>query len=237
MSQTDPVAHYEANRAVYDQISEQVDRTAEHFANAPRAQQKVLLNQAVSFALISAQTSVPIHEKGYLNALQATDTDQIESGLLDAGVNYYRNKASYIFHNLTEADFDRILDLYDAGQIDQMHRAIADECKGVSTRKAGFAMALMVTPEKACIDTHIAQQAGLEPDEIYNGVVVDKYEQQCDEIFGQWPELESELSRFMTQWVVFDAHMGTVTTHDAWFLSLPESLSSELYEAESGVTA
>jgi len=220
----DPREQYEQNRAVYNSISEQVEQTTSYFDSATRPEQKILLNQAVSFALISAQTSVENHEKGYLNVLNATSFEQIEDGLLDAGVNYYRNKAKYIFHNMTEPDYELVLDHYDAGDLDKMHRAIADEFKGVSTRKAAYAMANAVTTEKMCVDTHVAQRAGIDPDEIYNGVVVDKYEQQCDEIIAQWPDLHDELGQFMFQWVVFDSNRETVTTHDAWFMSLPEQV-------------
>jgi len=218
----DPVDHYEQNRDVYDHISEQVQQTTGYFAQADRPEQRLLLNQAVTFALISAQTSVPIHEKGYLNALEASDFNELEDGLLDAGVNYYRNKAKYIFHNMTEPDYEMVLDLYDDGRINEMHRAIADEFKGVSIRKAAYAMAKVVTTDKMCIDTHVAQRAGIEPDEIYNGVVVDKYEAQCDEVIDNWPELREDLGQFMFQWVVFDSNRDEVTTHDAWFMSLPD---------------
>jgi hypothetical protein len=87
-------------------------------------------------------------------------------------------------------------------------------------------MAKVVTTDKMCIDTHVAQRAGIEPDDIYNGVVVEKYEQQCDEIIEQWPDLYDDLGRFMFQWVVFDSNRETVTTHDAWFMSLPERVGA-----------
>lgn len=215
----DPITQYERNRDVYDEISDQIESTHERFAQAPRHEQKIMLNKAVTFALISAQTDVTIHERGYLRALDADSFTGIEEAFLDAGVNYYRNKAKYVMHNVEQADFDAILDLYDEGRIDAMHRAIADECKGVSTRKAGFAMALAVTSDKMCIDTHVAQRAGIDPDDIYNGVVVDRYEQQCDEVLANWPDLRATLSPFMCQWVVFDSNRKEVTTHDAWFMS------------------
>lgn len=223
----DPLEHYEQNRDVYNYISERLDEATSHFAQAPRQEQKLLLNQAVSFALISAQTSVEIHEKGYLNVLDATSFTEIEQGLLDAGVNYYRNKAKYIFHNMTEPDYEMVLDHYDQWKggdseaVHRMHRAIADEFMGVSTRKAAFAMANIVTTDKACIDTHVAQRAGIDSDDIYNGVVIDRYEDQWSSIEAQWPDLRERLAPYLFQWVVFDSHQDTVTTHDAWFMSLP----------------
>jgi thermostable 8-oxoguanine DNA glycosylase len=215
----DPVTHYERHSDVYDHISEQVEQTTDYFANAPRAEQKMLLNQAVTFALISAQTSVDIHERGYLNVLRASDRQEIEDALLEPGVNYYKNKARYIFHNMTEPDYDHILDLYDEGRIDEMHRAIADQFKGVSTRKSAYAMAKVITTDKMCIDTHIAQFAGFEPDDIYNGVVVDKYEAQCQEVLEQ---IGLDFAPFIQQWIAFDTQRETVTTHSAWFATLPE---------------
>lgn len=226
MGEIDPVAHYEQNSDVYDHIGTKVEATTEAFAEADRDRREMLLNQAVSFALISAQTAVKQHEKGYLQTVGAMSLDEMEQGLLDAGVNYYKNKAKYLFYNMTEPDYDRVLDLYDEGRLDEMHRAIADEFKGVGLRKAAFAMALVVTTEKGCVDTHVAQQAGIDSDDIYNGVVVEKYEQQWDEILGLWPELSDRLSKFMYQWVVFDSHMNTVTTHDTWFMLLPEQVQA-----------
>lgn len=218
----DPRTQYEQHRDVYDHISEQVQQTTSYFATASRAEQKALLNRAVSFALISTQTNVTLHEAGYLNALQASDFNELEQGLLDAGVNYYRSKAKYLFYNLTEPDYERVLDLYDDDKIDEMHRAIADEFKGVSIRKAAYAMAKVVTTDKCCVDTHIAQFMGLDDDEIYNGVVVEKYENQVQELYDMIPDELDHLSPFMKQWVCFDTQRETVTTHSSWFASLPE---------------
>jgi hypothetical protein len=84
-------------------------------------------------------------------------------------------------------------------------------------------MAKVVTTDKMCLDTNVCQRAGIEPDEIYNGVVVDKYEKQCQSVKDQWPDLHDELGAFMFQWVLFDSNKETVTCHDVWFNSLPES--------------
>lgn len=230
MGDIDPVAHYEANRDVYDHIQNRIEATSDFFASAPRPVQKVLLNKAVTWSLISVETAVELHEHGYLNVLQVPKltVNAVQDALLDAGVNYYRNKASYILHNLTEPDYDMVLDHYDdycngnASAIHRMHRAIRDEFKGVGLRKAGFAMANAVTPQKMCVDRHVANLAGLDADEIYTGVVVDRYEQQCQDIMAQWPELADDLPPYLFQWVLFDADMDTVTTHDAWFMSLPD---------------
>jgi thermostable 8-oxoguanine DNA glycosylase len=227
---TTPIGHYRANKQVYDRLSDHVEATTSVFADAPRNVQTDLLHRAVTFALISAQTSVELHEHGYLDVMNEAHTDRqaLERALLENGVNYYKNKARYIHHNATAVNYDAILSHYDSGDIDAMHRAIADRCLGVGLRKAGFAMALVVTTEKACLDTHVAQMAGIDSDDIYNGVVVEKYEDQWDTILNQWPELSDQLSKFIFQWVLFSAHRGEVTTHDVWFESVEEVIGQNI---------
>jgi len=228
----DPVDHYRRNEPLYDLIEQRLDAVYDAFERADRPTQRSVLDKAVTFALISAQTSVDLHERAYIETHDTSlvDHDTIADRLLDAGANYYKNKASYIVHNRTQADYDAVLDHYDAGRIDRMHRVLADECKGVGLRKAGFALALAVTGRKCCIDTHVAQQAGVGPEEIYTGVVVDRYEAQCDHIFEQWDRLRSEydLSRFLCQWIVFDTNLDAVTMHDPWFLSLPDEFQVQV---------
>lgn len=223
-------AHYERNRDAYDSIRAQVLRTTSFFDYAPRSVQAELLDHGVTFALISAQTPVSIHEAGYENTLGLTDQSDIADGLLDAGVNYYKSKARYIHHNRTNVSYGEILDHYEAGDISAMHRAIADECLGVGLRKAAYAMAKVVTTDKMCVDTHIMQFAGIDEDEVYNGVVVDKYEQQCQMVLDQ---IDLDLEPFMQQWVAFDAQRETVTEHRAWFKSLPETIQYDSNEIQS----
>lgn len=223
----DVADHYQQNEPVYDHIDARLQSLYNSFADASRPTQRLMLQRSLTFAVTSVQTAVNNHERGYCNSIGQHEQDTIADGLLDAGVNYYKNKARYIFHNLTEPNYDRILDEYDAGRLDAMHRAIADECLGVGLRKAGFTMAMVVTDEKLCIDTHVAQFMDLDPDDVYDGVVVEKYEQQCDEFIDSLPDELDGLSRFMKQWVAFDAEIGSVNTHDPYFLSFPARMVSE----------
>lgn len=229
MSALEPLEQYRTNEQIYDRIADSITSTREYFLDAPRPEQKVLLNQAVTFALISAQTSVPIHEKGYLGVLQASSRDEIRDALLDAGVNYYKNKARYIAHNVHDADTDRVIDLIESGENLQALRATQEEFMGVGTRKGAYALAKLGVPGMMCIDTHVAQASGIEPDDIYSGVVPEKYVAQCERIEDAFGALRDAVSgRFLFQWVLFDAQRGSVTTHDAWFLSLPGEITKPI---------
>jgi thermostable 8-oxoguanine DNA glycosylase len=230
-----PIDHYEANRDMYDSIQRSLDGVRSYFMDADRPEQKRMLQQAVTFALTSTQTRVEHHEKGYLNVVSdvLSDPDPAEStvqgrsrrALRSAGVNYHRNKAKYIFHNLTEADADRVIDALESEQYADALEAVVREFKGVAMQKGAFTLANLGTPKMACLDTNTAQTLGVDVENAYSGVVPEKYLKQWEGYEGMFPELRGKVgSRYLYQWVLFSANLDTIVTHDAWFLSLPEGI-------------
>jgi len=79
--------------------------------------------------------------------------------------------------------------------------------------------------EKLCIDTHVAAASGIEADDRYQEIVIDRHESQCDQVEAAFPEL-SKLPQPIFRWIVFDAHRYTagdeppVTIHETWFDSV-----------------
>lgn len=152
--------------------------------------------------------------------------DELADELHAAGVNYANNKAAYIVRNSLEPDYETIFARWDEGAYDRAHRLIADGFLGVALSKGAYAMGKLGCEEKLCIDRHVAEAAGIDPEDVYQGTVVDRYEEQCERVEAAFPEL-SELPRPLFRWVVFDAHRHTeaadspVTTHDVLFDSLP----------------
>jgi thermostable 8-oxoguanine DNA glycosylase len=159
-----------------------------------------------------------------------SDSDSTEStvqgrsrrALRSAGVNYHRNKAEYIFHNLTEADADRVIDALESEQYADALEAVVREFKGVAMQKGAFTLANLGTPKMACLDTNTAQALGVDVEDAYSGVVPEKYLKEWEGYEGMFPELRGKVgSRYLYQWTLFDKNLDTVTTHDAWFMSLP----------------
>lgn len=152
--------------------------------------------------------------------------DELADELRAAGVNYANNKAAYIVRNSIEPDYETIFARWDEDAYGRAHRLIADEFLGVGLSKAAYAMGKLGCEEKLCIDRHVAEAAGIDPDDLYQGAVVKRYEVQCDRVEAAVPEL-AELPRPLFRWVVFDAHRSTedvdspVTTHEVLFDSLP----------------
>lgn len=75
--------------------------------DADRAVQQSVLFHADLYALISANTRVAAHERGYIDALDADSRDEYRDALQANDVLYYNNKADYIDHNLAVVDYDR----------------------------------------------------------------------------------------------------------------------------------
>jgi len=102
-----------------------------------------------------------------------------------------------------------------ADNIDKAHRILIDKIKGLGAKKAAFTLAMLGYTGKMCIDTNVAQIAGLE--EEYTGVVIDRYEQQCKAVREQFNTLSEELPPFMVQWVLFDTQREERSTHKVYF--------------------
>lgn len=217
--EANPTDQYHTHQELYDSIDSSLKATYERFMSASSPRQAVMLNKAVSFALISAQTTVDKHEKGYAGVVESVDADEIRESLLSAGVNYYKNKASYILHNMTEADHTAVVSRLEAEDYEGALKAVTEEYKGVAMAKGSFALAMLGTPNMACIDSHMARYMDMDPDDVYGGVVPEKYINQVEPM-DDFPVADHVSRRFMVQWISWDAIRESTTTHDAWWLSL-----------------
>ena len=94
-----------------------------------------------------------------------------------------------------------------------------DEFKGVGTVKSAFTLAMLGFKDKACIDTNVLTAMGMDREDAYTGVVVQKYNDFVDEAFSSVDEeLKEEIdSNFMNQWVIFDCVRGNLTDHAVFF--------------------
>lgn len=218
-----PLQHFKSNKEFYRKISEQLDQIRELFKDAHIREQRRAIIDSYIFSVLSVQTPLERHEaafRAYIEGDRELETEEMQS------VNYWKNKTNYI--RATETRFEEIdmaiLDLQ-TGKLDSAHRVIADNFKGVSTVKAAFTMAMLGFKDKMCIDTNARQAAGLEQEELYDGKVIEKYEQQCTEIRQEFPELSSELEPFMVQWVLFDHQRGETADHKVLIDHLLNTLS------------
>lgn len=217
-----PIQHYRQNQEFYNEISDGLEIVKAGFLDADKRTQRRALLDSYIFAVLSVQTSLDRHEtawEAYLRADRDMDIEEIRS------VNYWKNKVSYIRETETKfREIDKVLELINAGEIDKAHRRIADSFKGVSTVKAAFVLAMLGFKSKMCIDTNVRQIAGIEKDNLYDGVIIGKYDAQCRKVRSRFDELNEELSPFMVQWVLFDSMRGSKTDHGEFLNHLRQLL-------------
>jgi thermostable 8-oxoguanine DNA glycosylase len=206
---------YEQHEEEYSKINEKLERVNKRFLESDRENQRRMILDSYMFAVLSIQTPVDIHEEAFRSIKAGED---YESAM--KSVNYWKNKVSYIRE--TEVKFeeiDRAIDLLEENKTDKAQRVLIDEFKGVGTVKSAFTLAMLGFTDKACIDTNVLTALGMDREDAYNGVVVEKYNEFVDSAFE---EIDSEFKRkapntFMNQWVVFDAVREEFTNHEVFF--------------------
>jgi len=207
--------HYRQNRDTYNQISARLFRTRKRFLQASRLEQIEMLQKSHSFAVISVQTPVHIHENAFTelwqnNAPKRDITDALSS------VNYKNNKKDYITHSLNNSDkWDTVAEMLENGEIDGAHKFILDEMKGVGPAKAPFVLSMLGFEEKMCIDSNIINAFDL--DGHATTVVVEKYDALCQSIRDKMPTMKDMTTPFMFQWITFDYQRDEISTHDTFY--------------------
>lgn len=208
--------HYRRNRDSYEQIESRLAQTRERFMSADREQQIEMLQKSHSFAVISVQTPVHIHEEGFKRLWEVDDMSKENIVTALKSVNYNRQKSEYIVHSLQHEDlWNEVADMLEGGQINTAHKFILDNLKGVGPAKAPFVLSMLGFTEKMCIDTNIVSAFGL--DGHPTTVVVDKYESIVSRIRNKMPTMKALTTPFMFQWIVFDYQRGEISTHDVFY--------------------
>lgn len=222
MEQTTPLHvtnHFRNHKEEYQEIDTRLDKTRETFLSADRSEQIRMLQKSHSFAVISVQTPVHIHEQAFTQLWENdTPVQDLDSAL--ESVNYKNNKADYIRHSINNAHmWADVTDILENGNIDKAHKFVLDNMKGVGPAKAPFTLAMLGFKQKACIDANVIKAMGL--DEHVNTVVVEKYDSIVESLRDKTPTLKKKTSPFLWQWVVFSwkrhGVSGKPDTHDVWF--------------------
>lgn len=207
--------HYRRNSDEYAEIEAQLERTREAFLSADSSEQVRMLQKSHSFAAISVQTPVHIHEKAF-TALWENDEplENLEDAL--TSVNYRNNKAEYIKHSITNGHlWADVADMLENGELDRAHKFTLDTFKGVGPAKVPFTFAMLGFTEKACIDANMVNLFGLEKH--ISTVVVEKYDAIVESLRDKMPTLQAQTSPFLWQWICFDYQRGEISRHECFF--------------------
>lgn len=207
--------HYRRNANDYAEIEDRLERTREAFLSSPKDEQIRMLQKSHSFAVISVQTPVHIHEDAF-TSLWENDTPLADLEDALSSVNYLNQKNEYITHSLENGHlWARVVSMLESGEIDAAHKFILDEMKGVGPAKAPFTLAMLGFTEKACIDANVINAMGL--DKHVSTVVVEKYDAIVESLRDKMPTLKEETTPFLWQWVTFDYQRGEISKHKTFY--------------------
>lgn len=228
---------YEQNRHLYNSIERQLDAVYDRIMDGPDVVAKTLLYQADVFAIVSVQTHVSVHERGFMRIIGLDSADEIAGELGDLrgpnnqAVMYHNNKSEYIVDAIQNVDYARQLELFRAREFDELNRYKIDHVKGLKMAKSAFSLAMCGVTDRMCVDSNVARIFGYEWDDVPNTVVVETYQDFCDELVAEAPSLARRTSRFIYQWVAFDVARGVgITPHDSWFLQVEKTCEEPLPE-------
>lgn len=209
--------HYQAHRDEYELIQNRLGFVRERFLRTDPEVQIEWLQKAYTFAAISVQTPLPIHEAAYVKLWAGDPLETV--GLALRSVNYNQSKEAAITRMLPRTDlWTELAGLLEAGEIDGAHQSLLRNVTYVSTAKAPFTLAMLGFTEKMCIDANVLNALGI------RGRIetksVGRYEEFCRWVRSRFSSLDAELPPFLVQWVIFDTVRGEVAHHDVWFESL-----------------
>ena len=210
---------YAGHEAAYNRIESRIQAVRAAYEAADRDTRMTALKRAYAYAVLTANSPLEAADRSYARWLAGDSPravcyeerhtnqkgDWFASGLAD-----FRGKAEPI-----DA---RIL----AGEYGEAAEVAADSLTGISRVKARFMVGLL-TGETACIDTHAERfvrdhvTGGDDLADAKNNSSPEKYETATKALQTGAPEV----SRFVAQWISFDAARGTFTPHDNFYTSLP----------------
>jgi len=211
-----PAQHYKQNQKTYHEIAQRLDHVKNKFMYSDNDTRRAMLRTAHRFAVLSIQAPVERHEAAFkqLEGMTHVADDPLKS------LNYWKQKINWInsLDGKTKT-LDNVTNHLLEGDLDKAHKKLIDDVKGVSTVKAAFMLAMLGFKDKMCVDTNVQQATGI--DQPYDGIVVEKYEKQCEKIIEHFKDhripTTFKLSPFMIQWAIFDYQRGEISKHQCFF--------------------
>lgn len=207
-----PLEHYQNHEETYNKIDDKLEKVNQKFRRGTATERRSMLRTAHRFAVLSIQANVEKHEEAFkeLEGLPA-ENNAVQS------LNYWKQKMDWIndLDGKTHV-LDSVAEELAESNTDKAHKLLIDNVKGLGAKKAAFTIAMLGFTGKMCLDTNLQQVA--EIDDVYSGVVVSKYEDQCSTVLQQFKSLRTETGNpFMTQWVLFDYQRGEISEHKCFF--------------------
>jgi hypothetical protein len=184
-----------------------------------------ILRNGYVFAVFSIQTGLERHERSFTEWASGSDL-----GKAAAGTVYGNQKTEWITNGFENTEWDLLAEAVRChareGRFEELLEVVVDELKGVSYRKASFMLAMSGLYEYICVDSNVANFAGLEEStgNALNFTSSKDYFETCEEIIGEIPN-PLGMPPFLIQWAIYDYQREEHARHTAFYREvLPEVL-------------
>lgn len=210
---------YTAHIAAYKRIEARIQAVKGAYEAADEETRVVALKRAYAYAVLTANSPLAAADKSYGRWIQGDGPRAVcyEEQHTNQKGDWFASGLEHFADKVAPVD-DKIL----AGEHAEAAEIAADTLTGIGRVKARFMIGLL-TGETGCIDTHAEAFIA---DYVTDGesLVSAKNNASPAQYETAMEALEtgiSEVSRFVVQWVSFDARRGTFTPHDNFYNSLP----------------
>ncbi len=210
---------YEAHEAAYNRIEARIQAVKGAYEAADRETRMVALKRAYAYAVLTANAPLAAADRSYGRWLQGDGPREVcyEERHTNQKGDWFASGLENFAEKVRPID-DMIL----AGEYGEAAEIAAAALTGISRVKARFMIGLL-TGETGCIDTH-AEDFIAEHITDGESLVANKNGSDSSDYETAMEALEtgiSEVSRFVVQWVSFDARRDTFTPHNNFYSSLP----------------
>lgn len=203
-----------------------VEKTRTLLLSGGTEQSAEILKKAYVFAVFSIRTGLERHERAFTTWASGSDS----LGNAAAGTVYGNQKHGWLKQGIEKTDWPQLATAVKShlreGRTPTLLEVIVDALKGVSYRKGSFMLAMSGLYEYICIDSNVAQFAGLEESagnslDFYSA---EAYFEACDKITDEIAN-PLGLPPFLLQWACYDYMRGEHARHTAFYREvLPEVL-------------
>jgi len=184
-----------------------------------------ILRKAYVFAVLSIRTGLERHEKGFTQWSSGMDIREAAKETV-----YPNQKANWMEETFRSVDWNQfgkaVQCHFEKGRHETVLDLVVDKLKGTSYRKGGFVLSMSGGYEFMCIDSHVADFAGLE-DHTGNSLSFNSaggYLNQCSKVVAKLPN-PLNFPPFLLQWAIYDWQRSEHARHIAFYREvLPEIL-------------
>ena len=210
---------YSAHEAAYKRIEARIQAVKAAYEAADEETRLTALKRAYAYAVLTANSPLEAADRSYARWLQGDSPRAVcveerhtnrKGDWFASGLENFAEKARPVDRKIL------------AGEYGEAAEIAAENLTGISRVKARFMVGLL-TGETACIDTHAERFVrthvtdGDDLADAKNNSSPEKYETATKALQTGAPGV----SRFIAQWISFDAARGTFTPHDNFYTSLP----------------